>query len=230
VQFFDMITVLTITTILVILVLYVLVVCKKGWLKKELKADKVYYRCPNQKCRRVFKEPVWLTDLSQSRPEGYQACPHCGVNIQITSSLSSRQSNIEPDRQPKPHSLQSEPRKPEAQYIEKEIIRRRTETMREPSKPSIQTSLPRNEERTTSWQTPKPVVQDLQISSDLKSHGALEKQVEKRLSESPPTCIHFFGYARSVSKTSPFPDECLECPSLVKCLTYHERVENRSIC
>lgn len=128
-----MITALTLTSILAIVTLYVLVVYKKGWLKGELRADKVYYRCPNQECRRVFKEPVWLIDLSQSPPEGYQGCPHCGVDIQITPS----------------------------------------------SKPSNQTILLRNEERTTSWQTPKPVVQNPQIPSDFKPHVTLEKQVEK---------------------------------------------------
>jgi hypothetical protein len=141
-----MITVLTLTSIVAIVTLYVLIVYKKGWLKGELKADKVYYRCPNQECRRVFKEPVWLIDLSQSPPEGYQGCPHCGVNIQ---------------------------------YVEKEAIPRSMEAMIESSKPGNQAILPRNEAGTTSWQTPKPVVQNPQIPSDFKPHGVLEKQVEK---------------------------------------------------
>jgi hypothetical protein len=84
---FDVLTALTVSGILGILLLYVVVVYRKGWLKRDLKASESYFLCPNSKCRRVFKDPIWLTDLSKTPPESYQACPHCSTNLQLASSF-----------------------------------------------------------------------------------------------------------------------------------------------
>jgi len=55
--------------------------------------------------------------------------------------------------------------------------------------------------------------------------GKEVKETPKELPETTPheksqsTCLHHFGYLRSLPKSSSLPDECLGCPKVVKCLT-----------
>jgi len=84
---FEIITALTITVIGVILVLYFLVLKRKGWLTENSnESNKSFYLCPNQECRKIFQKPVVLTDLSQTSPRVYSACPHCGFDLETASS------------------------------------------------------------------------------------------------------------------------------------------------
>jgi len=80
---FEIVTALTITVIGVILVLYFLVLKRKGWLENSNESS--FYRCPNQECRKIFQKPVALTDLSQTSPRVYSACPHCGFDLGTAS-------------------------------------------------------------------------------------------------------------------------------------------------
>lgn len=96
---FDVITVVTISGILAILALYITVVYKKGWLGRNHVES--HFLCPNQKCRKIFTQPVWLTDLSKSPPESYPACPHCSINLDIIPFLVDRRAlNLRPCRVP----------------------------------------------------------------------------------------------------------------------------------
>ena len=83
---FELVTALTITVIGVILVLYFIVLKRKGWLTENPnESNKSHYLCPNQECRKIFQKPVALTDLSQTPPRPYSACPHCGFALKKTS-------------------------------------------------------------------------------------------------------------------------------------------------
>jgi len=199
-QFFDMITALTISGILVILVLYVIVVYKKGWLKRNSKASESYFLCPNSKCRRVFKDPVWLTDLSQTPPESYQACPHCSINLQISPSFQVKESSeFESAPKASPYIKGFKKSRERAHAIQKENFQEKKGILREafeihketPSKPA---------------ETPK-------------------KLDEKNVSERPRACSHYFGYVKTLPKNTSIPDECLWCPWIVKCLTGAEKIE-----
>lgn len=84
---FEVVTALTLTVIGVILVLYFLVLKRKGWLTENSKeSNKSSYLCPNQECKKIFQKPIVLTDLSQTPPRRYSACPHCGFDLETASS------------------------------------------------------------------------------------------------------------------------------------------------
>jgi len=212
-QFFDMITALALGGILTILVLYVIVVYKKGWLRKDSRESKTHFLCPNPKCRKVFKEPIWLTDLSKTPPESYQSCPHCGANIQAAPSIIAKSS-------PQFES------KPETHHVQKEIMSERAEFS---SKPSSQTNTPSSEKLTSLQQQsqPKSWVQTFGPRKETPSEPTEtpKKQDEKKPTDIPRSCVHYLGYVRTLPKNTPIPDECLWCPLIVRCLTGAEKVE-----
>jgi len=206
-QFFDVITALTISGILTILTLYVTIVYKKGWLKRNHVES--HFLCPNQKCRKIFTEPVWLTDLSRTPPESYPACPHCSINLDIIPFFSGQKS-------PQPKTMQRAPqsfkefKKPPA--IEKtQTIQRETTTepiYRDVPEPTFSES--------------KSSVQTLEIEDEKPSKPMKQSKMkeEKKPSPSSRDCPHFFGYVRSLPKNTPIPDECLGCSWIVECLTH----------
>jgi hypothetical protein len=80
---FEAVTAITLTVIGLILVLYFIVLKRKGWLREDWK--ETHYRCPNQECRKIFEKPIVLNDLSQTSPQVYSACPHCGFHLDMAS-------------------------------------------------------------------------------------------------------------------------------------------------
>jgi hypothetical protein len=221
---FDLLTILTISGILAILAIYVIVVYKKGWLRKENKADQAYYLCPSQKCRRVFKKPVWLTDLSHTPPDSYQACPHCGMKVQATTSSSLTMTTSEHFR---PSVGASEVGSPKARlrFTTRQPTSVRPESSN--SKPELQTDDPINRQKSEGKQAPKPLFHFLQTQKDTQQKP-LEppKKIEAKGSvESQRRCSHFFGYVKTLPKNTPIPDECLWCPSIVDCLSHKQEAE-----
>ena len=148
-QFIDIVTALTIAGILGILVLYVTIVYKKGWLKKELHESDSYFLCPNAKCRRVFKDPVWLTDLSQNPPESYQACPHCSTNLQTSPSFVAREESPKLENAPKMAPTISDFRKAPEPLIDltRESTPQKTEIIREVRSPIFQSNVQSKQEK-----------------------------------------------------------------------------------
>lgn len=219
--FFDVLTGLTICSILAILVLYVLVVYKKGWLKGGSNESEPHFLCPNPECRKVFKEPVWLTDLSKTPPESFQSCPHCGENLETSSSPGVKKSP-EPESTIKPsHFLRDFKKSSEgASAIQKESVPKRMETTREFSRSSLQTNTFESSEKSADSQEPKTLVKTPEIRkvTPTESTETPKRHEVKKLFQSSRTCSHFFGYVRTLPKKSPFPDECLGCPQLLKCL------------
>lgn len=59
---------------------------------------------------------------------------------------------------------------------------------------------------------------------DLKTRKK-EKNIEKEIPETAQSkeyrsgCSHYFGYLGTLPKNASLPDECLECPNIIKCLT-----------
>jgi len=226
---FDLLTGLTVAGILAILAIYFTVVYKKGWLSKESKADQAYYLCPNQKCKRVFKKPVWLTDLSKTPAESYQACPHCGLNIQAIASPSSLAHSV-PAAVSKPALLSSESEslQEKSASVKKTPVEDYVEFDRErPQKPRLQTSVSTSLPKAQDSHVSKPIFQFSQNRKDTpqKPQEPPQKSAEKGSHESPRKCSHFFGYVRTLPKNTPIPDECLWCPSIVDCLTKEPKIE-----
>jgi len=40
--------------------------------------------------------------------------------------------------------------------------------------------------------------------------------------ETPPDCLHYFGYLRLLSGNVSIPDECLTCQKVIECLKHSE--------
>ncbi len=226
---FDLLTGLTISGILAILATYLIVVYKKGWLKRESKADQVYYLCPNQKCKKVFNRPVWLTDLSKSPPASYQACPHCGMNIQTGASPKLLANTVsDTPLRPPPSPVETRGRRGRLHFIKKASSAGKAESDRELRGPNSQVAVaPSTLTKSEDSQLPKPLFQFPKIRKDT-SQESLEmpkKSAGKGTQESAKKCSHFFGYVRTLPKNTPIPDECLWCPSIVDCLTQEQKVQ-----
>lgn len=224
---FDLLTALTVTGILAILSIYGIVVYKKGWLKKDSKADQAYYLCPNQKCKRVFKRPVWLTDLARTPPESYQACPHCGVSIRI-SDLSSVQAKPLPEAQLKPiatHEIRG--RTDGLSSARSEDSHARLEPLEELHGPNHQSDTLQTTAKPETSHTQKSFFQFPHVRKGTQENqgGSLGKNADKGSQASSRKCSHFFGYVKTLPKNMPIPDECLWCPSIVDCLSHEQKVE-----
>jgi len=223
---FDLLTGLTISGILAILAVYLTVVYKKGWLRKESKTEQAYYLCPNQKCKRVFKKPVWLTDLSKTPPASYQACPHCGMNVQTTSPSLPANPALDATLRPTVSPAEVRGRQNRPPFNKRATVADKVELGGELQHQGPQTSEPTRSKSEDS-QSPKPILHLPKIRRDKseESLGVPKKISGKGSAESTKKCSHFFGYVRTLPKNTPIPDECLWCPSIVDCLTQEQKVE-----
>jgi hypothetical protein len=223
----DLLTMLTVSGILAILAIYVIVVYKKGWLKRESKTDQAYYLCPSQKCRRVFKKPVWLTDLSKTPPESYQACPHCGMNVQTTSLSSPVTAQLE--TAPKSPLTKGDIRNPQdgLHFTRREAVTAEPEQSSELTELSSRSNGSRSPPRSEAEKADRPFFQLPHIRKEpqQKPSKPPKGSGEEGSLESQRKCSHFFGYVRTLPKNTPIPDECLWCPSIVDCLSHEKRVE-----
>ena len=221
---FDLLTILTISGILAILAIYVIVVYKKGWLKRESKADQAYYLCPSQKCRRVFKKPVWLTDLSHTPPESYQACPHCGMKVQATVPSALTMNAPEHTKPPLGASETGRP-KSRLHFAGRETSPSKSETSPE-SKFDLATTDTAGHQKPEGKQAPNPLFHFPQTQEDPRKPPEPPKRAEvKGPVENQRKCSHFFGYVKTLPKNTPIPDECLWCPSIVDCLSHKQEVD-----
>ena len=224
---FDLLTMLAVSGIAAILAIYVIVVYKKGWLKRESRTDQAYYLCPSQKCRRVFKKPVWLTDLSRTPPESYQACPHCGMNVQAASPSSLATATSETAyKLPIP---QNEIRNAQdgLHFTRREAAAAKSEQSSELAEPSLRTSSSKSQPKSEGEKVDRPLFQLPQIRKEAqqKKSKSPKGSGEEGSLESQRKCSHFFGYVKTLPKNTPIPDECLWCPSIVDCLSHEKRVE-----
>jgi len=179
----------------------------------------------------VFKKPVWLTDLSRTPPESYQACPHCGINIQAIGSAGSLASPmLDVVRKPSPSSneVRSQHRRP--LFGKKATATDKAESSPELPKSTLQASAFERPSKLEEPQLPKPISEfpNTRKSAPEKPSELPKKNVEKGSPESLKKCSHFFGYVRTLPKNTPIPDECLWCPSIVDCLTHESRVEAKA--
>jgi len=227
-QFIDIVTALTITGILGILVLYVTIVYKKGWLKRDLRESETYFLCPNTKCRRVFRDPVWLTDLSQTPPESYQACPHCSTNLQTSPYFVAKEEKPKPQNIPSTAPPITDIKKPSERPLDfqKESIPRRPEIIREVQSPTLQSSAsPKPEKPPTPVFKASAPIPEIRKETPPKQPEPSKKLDEKKVGERPRACPHHFGYVKTLPKNTSIPDECLWCPWIVECLTGAKEVE-----
>ena len=73
----EALTILSVAVIGVILAIYVIMLKRNGWLGRT----ELLYRCPNPQCRKVFRKPSTIKDLSAPQERTYQGCPECGADL-----------------------------------------------------------------------------------------------------------------------------------------------------
>ena len=73
----EIVAIVAIALISLIFVVYLIILKKTGWIGGQSN----FYRCTNQECKKIFKKPIELKDLSQTPPRVYPACPECGVDL-----------------------------------------------------------------------------------------------------------------------------------------------------
>jgi len=207
---FEIITALTIASIGAIIFLYFIVLKRKGWLTEEARSE-TSYLCPNPQCRKVFQEPIKLTDLSQSPPRVYLGCPHCGLDMEKIPAVTLEKTKTEDQNIPKSKPVIQTPiPEPAAKNI---LGAKSTPPQNPPSSPS-QTSLHQSKP------SPKP-----QFEAPPKTVEKPQKLEEKKPSAGLKACQHYLGYVRTLPKSTPIPDECMWCSLIVKCLTGSEKIE-----
>ena len=230
----DMITALTVSGILAILLIYVVIVYKKGWLRGNSKGSKTFYLCPSTKCRRVFKEPIWLTDLSKTPPESFQSCPHCGTSLQTPPSFSPR-AGTEIKATFRSQASQSGDHSSQAiQYPQRESNVERTNLLKETPKQiapkaSLHDQLPQSTESRPTVKKPQStqvlLPREIHMPPAAKPVPTSQRPDDKKPSSGLKACQHYLGYVRTLPKSTPIPDECMWCSLIVKCLTGAEKIE-----
>jgi len=208
---FEIVTALTIASIGAIVLLYFIVLKRKGWLTEESRSA-TSYLCSNPQCRKVFQEPIKLTDLSQNPPRVYLGCPHCGIDMEKIPAITSETTKIHDQNIPQNKPIIHET--PHSQPTAKnQVDLNPTNPQSPPNSSSLQTSL-------QSKQPPKPPFQTLPKISE-----KTQKPEDKKPSASLKACQHYLGYVKTLPKSTPIPDECMWCSLIVKCLTGAERIE-----
>jgi hypothetical protein len=219
---FEIVTTLTIGTIGAILLLYVIVLKKKGWLTDE-PSPGTSYLCPNPECRKIFEKPVKLTDLSTWPARSYLACPHCGLNLGTISpgktNSSKRDEGIFSGNQ-----SQTALKDPTLMMENKSDVNlhlRAAKTSVGP-KPILEDEpfIIAREQPVASPQSEPPV-----RAPSKPIESSMIRGSNKQQSETSRNCSHYFGYVKTLPKSTPIPDECMWCPQIVKCLTGTEKIE-----
>jgi len=222
---FQIVTALTIGSIATIILLYLVVLKRKGWLTEETSPE-TSYLCPNPQCRKVFQSAVQLTDLSTQPTRTYLACPHCGLDLETISAV-----KVEKPRKSHETLTSRRPQLP-AQLPPKDSANR-MESPKSKMPDEIRVSeMPEAEKTRPNVDISKGLGKPA-VSQDMKSPFQASSQPtkaprnpeEKKFSERPRSCSHFFGYVKTLPKSTPIPDECMWCPMIVKCLTGTEKIE-----
>jgi hypothetical protein len=63
-----------------------------------------------------------------------------------------------------------------------------------------------------------PINPKVEISKEKKPEKPAEKPKATIISEKPQSCLHHLGYLSEQSRRNSFPDECLVCSVIVKCM------------
>ena len=124
----EIVTIVAVILIGIIFAIYLIVLKKNGWLGENSN----FYRCPNQECKKIFKKPIELKDLSESPPRIYPACPECGADLR--NFFGSRTENVLKMR----NQYLSHAKKPEIKSIKKTADNKKIETQnQQKNQPSI---------------------------------------------------------------------------------------------
>ena len=170
----EIVTVVTIALISVIFAVYLMILRKNGWLGG--KSD--FYRCANKECKKIFKKPIELKDLSENPPRIYPACPECGADLNFFFGSST----VKTAKTKKKTLIHQ--KKPEIKSIKKKVEIKRAEA---PNQHESKVSIPREKVA-----APNPIANKKKVRatdySDCKYYFGYLASREKQ-KEIPETCL-----------------------------------------
>ena len=205
----ETVTIIAVLIICVILAIYLTILRRNGWLGGS---DK-FYRCPNPGCKKIFRNPAKVKDLSETPHRIHYSCPECGTDVEPflksdTSKETTTEAKPKQPATPKPIYLKQKPEvqttaqhsAPKSTYLEQ-----KSET--QPATPSqIQIKEPQSKQTD---QTLKPVItEDNQKTTE--SSG----------------CQYYFGYLGNRQKNEAIPETCLACPNSLDCMLSKHKLTN----
>ena len=200
----EIVAIVAIALISLIFVVYLIILKKTGWIGGQSN----FYRCTNQECKKIFKKPIELKDLSQTPPRVYPACPECGVDLNTFFGSSNEKvpkiskQNIIHEKKPEVRSVETPNRylsyqkKPEIKSVEK--------------KPEVR-----------SVETPNQNQQQFSILRERVKEAKPSRDSKKTKTVDVPGCEYSFGYlaGRNI-KQEGIPAICLSCPRTLECLIH----------
>jgi hypothetical protein len=221
----ETVTIIAIIIICVILALYLSILKRNGWLSRSNQL----YRCPNLECKKIFRTPAKIKDLSETPPRIHYACPECGTDIEPflksgTSKETATEAKPKQPATPKPTYLNQKPEMP----------------------PTPQQSAPKptylKQKPATQPTTQKPV----SLSQKSEPQPATPSQIQIKepqppqtvqtlkpaiIGDSPktkksPGCQHYFGYLGNREKNESIPETCLDCPNSLDCMLSNHKPRN----
>ena len=193
----ETVTIIAILIICVILAIYLTILRRNGWLGGS---DK-FYRCPNPGCKKIFRTPAKVKDLSETPHRIHYSCPECGTDVEPflksgTSKEATTEAKPKQPATPKPAYLKQ---KPETQPITSKPVSLSQKSETQPATPS-QIQIKEPEPKQTD-QTLKPAITE-DNSKTAKSSG----------------CQNYFGYLGDRQKNEAIPETCLDCPNSIDCM------------
>jgi hypothetical protein len=230
----------------VILAIYLIVLRRMGWLGGN---DK-FYRCPNPGCKKIFRNPAKVKDLSETHAKIRNACPECGTDIEpylktgaihITRAhKTSTEANPTPQATPKPIYLKQKPemqQTPQQSAPKPTYLKQKSETQSATPKPVYL-----NQKPETPPVTPKPV----SLSQKSEQQPATPKQIQIKEPQPKQTdqtirsatmgdnskttnsseCRYYFGYLANREKNESIPETCLDCPKSLDCMLSNHELKN----
>jgi FtsZ-interacting cell division protein ZipA len=205
----ETVSIIAVLIICVILAIYLTILRRNGWLGGS---DK-FYRCPNPECKKIFRTPAKVKDLSETPHRIHYSCPECGTDVEPflksdTSKETTTEAKPKQPATPKPIYLKQKPEvqttaqhsAPKSTYLEQ-----KSET--QPATPSqIQIKEPQPKQTD---QTLKPdITEDNQKTTE--SSG----------------CQYYFGYLGNRQKNEAIPETCLACPNSLDCMLSKHKLTN----
>jgi hypothetical protein len=237
----ETVTIIAVLIICVILAIYLTILRRNGWLGGS---DK-FYRCPNLECKKIFRTPAKVKDLSETPPRIHYSCPECGTDIEpfLTSDISKEiatEAKIKQPVTPKPVYLKQ---KPEMQTTPQQSAPKPT-YLKQKSEPQPATPKPvyLNQKPETQPTTPKPVYlkQKPEPQSATPSQIQIKEPQPKQTVQTlksditgdnsktakSPGCQYYFGYLGNRQKNESIPETCLDCPNSLDCMLSKHELRN----
>jgi hypothetical protein len=221
------VTIIVVVVISIIFATYLLMLKKMGWLAR----NDALYRCPNKECRKIFKKPSDVKDLS-APSRVYPACPECGFDLGPFLALKDKPRPIPttsiPSHQKKPDikisdsSIKIQTNK----FVSVENSNRKPLMHIEQAKPNITFENP-NKPWNTSIPAKKPAEtkkepENLRNPQESNSFQKTIQESKSKPKAEEPTlatgiCSHYFGYLHTLQKGAEIPYQCYFCSKMIDC-------------